>query len=185
MLRYEIIHQGKSPRPRPRSAVEPLRHHLPVHDGDVDEEEQDDQEVVHEAQQAEQGLGQEVQRGHQVGEGAHQAQKDPEAKHPEQAAHGEELPEGVAQQGGHVAQSVHQLSGEGEPQGAKVWTLCLCFSCLRSKKKRGGGIVSWAWGFDPRLKGSGFEPRGSHAAYVDSMQNGHDFYKSVITLQSV
>lgn len=93
------------------STIESLRHHLSVHDGDVDQEEQDDQEVIHEAQQAEEGLWQEVERGHQVGEGAHQTQQDPDAEHPEQAAHGEELPKGVAQQGGYVSQAVHQRSG--------------------------------------------------------------------------
>jgi len=94
---------------RLRSAVQSLRHHLPVHDGDVDKEQQDDQEVVHEAQQAEEGLGQEVQRRHQVGERAHQTQQDAHAEHPEEAAHGEEFPEGVAQQRGHVAEVFHQL----------------------------------------------------------------------------
>lgn len=90
-------------------AVEPLRHHLPVHDGDVDEEEQDDEEVVHEAQQAKQRLRQDVQRRGQVGERAHQAKQDADAEHPEEAADREHLPEGMAEQGGYIPQPVHQL----------------------------------------------------------------------------
>lgn len=96
---------------RLRSAVESLRHHFSVHDGDVDEQQQDDEEIIQEAQQAEQSLGQDVERRRQVGDGANQAEKDPDPEHPEEAAHREHLPEGVTEERGNVSQSVHQLRG--------------------------------------------------------------------------
>lgn len=101
-------------------AVKPLRHHLPVHDGDVDEEEQDDKEVIHEAQQAKQRLRQDVQRRGQVGERADQAKQDADAEHPEEATDREHLPEGMAEQGGYVPQPVHQLKGGGGGGGGEI-----------------------------------------------------------------
>lgn len=98
--------------------VESLRHHLSVHDGDVDQQQQDHKEVVQEAQQAEQSLRQDVQRRRQVGDGSHEAQEDPDPEHPEESAHREHLPEGVAEQRGDVSESVHQLGGgAGERRG--------------------------------------------------------------------
>lgn len=96
------------------SAVESLRHHLSVHDGDVDEQQQDDEEVIQEAEQAKQSLGQDVQRRRQVGDGSHQAEQDPDPEHPEEAAHREHLPEGVTEERGNVPESVHQLGGRAE-----------------------------------------------------------------------
>lgn len=101
-------------------AVEPLRHHLPVHDGDVDEEEQDHEEVVHEAQQAKQRLRQDVQWRGQVGERTNQAKQDADAEHPEETPHGEHLPEGMAEQGRYVPQSVHQLRGRLRGGGGEI-----------------------------------------------------------------
>lgn len=96
-------------RERDTSSGQPLRHHLTVHDGDVDEEEQDDEEVVHEAQQPHHALGDEVQRRGQVRQRAHQTQQDPDAEHPEEAADGEHLSERVPQQRRDVPQTVQQL----------------------------------------------------------------------------
>lgn len=78
-------------------SVQSLCHHFSVHDRDVNEEEDDDEEIVHEAQQTEKGLGHEVERRRQVGEGPDQAEEDPDPEHPEQPAHGEHLPEEVTQ----------------------------------------------------------------------------------------
>lgn len=91
------------------SAGQPLRHHLTVHDGDVDEEEEDDEEIIHEAQQPDHALRDEVQRRGQVRQRAHQTQQDPDAEHPEEAADGEHLSEGVPEQRGNVPQTVQQL----------------------------------------------------------------------------
>lgn len=101
-------------RRRLGSTVESLRHHFSVHDGDVDEQQQDDEEVVQEAQQAEQSLRQDVERRRQVGDGANEAEKDPDPEHPEEAAHREHLPEGVTEERGNVSESVHQLGGGAE-----------------------------------------------------------------------
>lgn len=90
-------------------AVQSLRDHLAIHDGDVDEEQEDHEEVVHESQEAKKSLGDEVERRREVGDGADEAEKNPDPEHPEQAAHRKHLPEGVAEQGGHVSQPVHQL----------------------------------------------------------------------------
>lgn len=96
------------------SAVESLRHHFSVHDGDVDEQQQDDEEIIQEAQQAEERLRQDVQRRRQVGDGANEAEQDPDPEHPEEAAHREHLPEGVTEERGNVSESVHQLGGGAE-----------------------------------------------------------------------
>lgn len=98
-------------RRRLGSTVESLRHHFSVHDGDVDEQQQDDEEVIQEAQQAEQSLRQDVERRRQVGDGANEAEKDPDPEHPEEAPHREHLPEGVTEERGNVSESVHQLGG--------------------------------------------------------------------------
>lgn len=104
-------------RAAPQLTVESLRHHFSVHDGDVDEQQQDDEEIIQEAQQAEQSLGQDVQRRRQVGDGADEAEKDPDPEHPEEAAHREHLPEGVAEERGDVYEPVHQLGGAGQQTG--------------------------------------------------------------------
>lgn len=93
--------------PRPRLAVQSLRHHLSVHDGDVHEEKEDDKDIVHESQQAEQRLREDVERRGQVSERPDEAEKNSNPEHPEEAAHGEHLPEGMTQQGGHISQPVH------------------------------------------------------------------------------
>lgn len=46
------------------STDQSLGHHLTIHDGDVNKEEQNDKEIVHEAQQADHTFRDEVQRGH-------------------------------------------------------------------------------------------------------------------------
>lgn len=92
-----------------RSSGQALRHHLAVHDGDVDEEQQDDEEVIHEAQQPHHALWDEVQRRGQVGQSAQHTQQDPDAEHPEETSHGEHLSEGVPQQRRDVPQTVQQL----------------------------------------------------------------------------
>lgn len=80
--------RSKAPlRQRGRSPSQSLGHHLAVHDGDVYEEQQDHKQVVHEPQQAEERLGDKVQRGGQVRQRPHQAQQDAEAEHPEEPAH--------------------------------------------------------------------------------------------------
>lgn len=49
----ELIRRSGVPQVRAiLSSGQSLRHHLTIHDGDVDEEEQDDKEIIHEAQQA-------------------------------------------------------------------------------------------------------------------------------------
>lgn len=88
-------------------AVQSLRDHLSVHDGDVHKEEQDYKEIIHESQEPEKRLGEDVERRGQVGERADQAEKDSNPEHPEEATHREHLPEGVTQQGGHISQPVH------------------------------------------------------------------------------
>lgn len=88
-------------------AVQSLRDHLSVHDGDVHEEEQDYKEIVHETQKAEKGFREDVERRGQVGEGANQAEQDSNPEHPEETTHGKHLSEGVAEQGGHIPQPVH------------------------------------------------------------------------------
>lgn len=115
-----------------RLTVESLRHHFSVHDGDVDEQQQDHEKIVQEAQQAEQGLGQDVERRRQVGDGANEAEKDPDPEHPEEATHGKHLPEGMTEQRGNVSKSVHQL-GRGEKTGG-------------AGPKRGGRGQSERWG---------------------------------------
>lgn len=103
--------------------VESLRHHFSVHDGDVDEQQQDHEEIIQEAEQAKQSLGQDVERRRQVGDGAHEAEEDPDAEHPEEAAYREHLPEGVTEQSGNVPESVHQLGGDRRGVSANV-SLC-------------------------------------------------------------
>ncbi len=108
MKRMRSLFSGWSGRGQ-RSSGQPLRHHLAVHDGDVDEEQQDDEEVVHEAQQPHHTLGDEVQRRGQVGQSAQHTQQDPDAEHPEETPDGEHLSEGVPQQRRDVPQTVQQL----------------------------------------------------------------------------
>lgn len=91
------------------SAGQPLCHHLTIHDGDVNEEEQNDKEIIHEAQQADHTFWDKVQWGRQVGQRSHQTQQNPNAKHPEETADGEHLSESVPKQRGHVSQAVHKL----------------------------------------------------------------------------
>ena len=79
-------------KPRPLSmsehlAVQSLCDHLSVHDRDVHEEKQDHKEIVHESQEAEECLGDDVEWRGQVGERSHQAEKNSDPEHPEEAAH--------------------------------------------------------------------------------------------------
>lgn len=94
---------------RRASSGESLGHHLAVHDGDVDEEQEDDEEVVEEAQQTHDALGDEVERRRQIHQRSQQNQQDPQPEHPEQASHGEHLSEGVPEQRGDVPEPVQQL----------------------------------------------------------------------------
>ena len=98
-------------------AVQSLCDHLSVHDRDVHEEKQDHKEIVHESQEAEECLGDDVEWRGQVGERSHQAEKNSDPEHPEEAAHWEHLSEGVAEQGGHISQPVHKLRRE---RGEKI-----------------------------------------------------------------
>lgn len=96
-------------------AVQSLRDHLSVHDGDVHEEKQDYKEIVQETQKTEQGFREDVKWRGQVGEGTDQAEQDSNPEHPEETPDGEHLPEGVTEQGGHIPQPVHirsWLAGE-------------------------------------------------------------------------
>lgn len=94
-------------------AVQSLRDHLSVHDGDVHKEEQDDKEIVHEPQETEKGLWEDVERRHQVGECADEAEEDSDPEHPEEATNRKHLPKGMTQQGGHISQPVHKLGRQG------------------------------------------------------------------------
>lgn len=95
-------------------AVQSLCNHLSVHDWDVYKEKQDYKEIVHEAQKSEKCFGEDVERRGQVGEGTNEAEKNSDSEHPEEAAHGKHLPEGMTQQGGHVPQPVHKLRNSKE-----------------------------------------------------------------------
>lgn len=106
---YRTKSKGDTRAASDASPGQSLRHHLTVHDGDVDEEEEDDEEIIHEAQQTDHALRDEVQRRGQVRQRAHQTQQDPDAEHPEEAADGEHLSEGVPEQRGNVPQTVQQL----------------------------------------------------------------------------
>lgn len=88
-------------------AVQSLRDHFSVHDGDVHKQEEDHEEIVQETQEAEKRFGENVERGGQVGDGAYETEKNSNPEHPEETAHRKHLPEGVTKQGGYVAQSVH------------------------------------------------------------------------------
>lgn len=97
-----VLKRRSRPRLRLGSSCQSLCHHLPIHNGNIDEEEENDKEVIHEAQQAEESLWDEVKRRGQVCECPHQAQQDTDAKHPEQTSDREHLPEGMAQECGDV-----------------------------------------------------------------------------------
>lgn len=88
-------------------AVQSLCNHLSVHDRDVHKEKQDYKEIVHESQETEEGLGEDIERRGQVRERADQAEKNPNSEHPEEATHGKHFSEGMTKQGGHVSQPVH------------------------------------------------------------------------------
>ena len=77
---------------------------------EVNGDQDQDEDVVHEAEDAEGRFGQDVQRWHQVGERGQQAQHDPQTEHVHETTDGEELVPQVAQQRGQLADVVHQLS---------------------------------------------------------------------------
>ena len=83
----------------------------PVDDGDVDGEEEDDDNGVKEAKEAENRLGDHVQRTDQVHDGGHHAEDDANAEHVHQPVEGEEVIGEMAQQGGQVVQVVGPLKG--------------------------------------------------------------------------
>ena len=95
--------------PSAHLAVQPLRNHLSVHDRDVHEEKQDYKEIIHESQEAEKRLGEDVERRGQVGESTNEAEENTNPEHPEEAAHGEHLPEGMTEQSGNISQPLHKL----------------------------------------------------------------------------
>lgn len=101
---------------REHLAVQSLCDHLSVHDRDVHKEEKDDKEIIHESQETEKCLGDDVERRGQVCDCANQAEKNSNPEHPEEATYREHLSKGMTEQGGHVSQPVHILGGGRETE---------------------------------------------------------------------
>lgn len=90
-------------------AIQSLRNHLSVHDRYVHKKKQDYKEIVHESQETEKCLWEDVKGGGQIGDCTNQAEKYSNSEHPEESTHRKHLPKGMTKQGGHISQPVHKL----------------------------------------------------------------------------